>query len=263
MTAPLFSLKPPSGAELKLLGDLALSNQYAIEIVLPSSLEEFLTNEKYGITRSNYANLGFLCSDISLPGSTFATSEVKDNFVGVTQEFAHTRLYNDIDFTFYVDRKYFILNLFEGWMDYISGTSQVAADREEKGYFRRFNFPNNYKTSYLRIIKFERDVDYYNNGKPYIFKAFQLINAFPKSLISVPVSYGPADILKVTITMTYDRYVTEYGPQYGRPKDSRFLSRGGSPETQEDIKALAATQLGLSTEDLLRLGFKVSPPPSK
>ena len=36
---------------------------------------------------------------------------------------------------------------------------------------------------------------------------YQFINAFPKSMSSVPVSYGPADILKVTVSFNYDRYI--------------------------------------------------------
>ena len=48
----------------------------------------------------------FLCSDASLPGSNLATADVKGDFMGVPQEFAHTRLYADIDFTFYVDNDY-------------------------------------------------------------------------------------------------------------------------------------------------------------
>ena len=43
---------------------------------------------------------GILCSDASLPTSSYATAEVKDNFMGIPQQFAHTRIYTDIDFTF-------------------------------------------------------------------------------------------------------------------------------------------------------------------
>ena len=46
----------------------------------------------------NKGNL--LCSEASLPGTSLATAEVKDNFMGIPQEFAHTRLYTDIDFTY-------------------------------------------------------------------------------------------------------------------------------------------------------------------
>ena len=47
-----------------------------------------------------------LCSEASLPGSVLQLAEVRDNFMGIPQEFAHTRLYTDIDFTFYIDYDY-------------------------------------------------------------------------------------------------------------------------------------------------------------
>ena len=65
--------------------------------------------------------LGLLCSEATIPTSSYATAEVKDNFMGVSQEFAHTRINTDIDFTFYVDREYKVLGFFEAWIDYISG----------------------------------------------------------------------------------------------------------------------------------------------
>ena len=62
----------------------------------------------------------FLCSDASLPTSTLATAEVKDNFMGVPQQFAHTRFYTDIAYSFYIDEDYTLLKIFEGWMEYIT-----------------------------------------------------------------------------------------------------------------------------------------------
>ncbi len=59
---------------------------------------------------------GLLCSEAVLPTTSYATGEVKDNFMGIPQEFAHTRLYTDIDFSFYIDTDYTNLRIFEGWM---------------------------------------------------------------------------------------------------------------------------------------------------
>jgi hypothetical protein len=55
----------------------------------------------------------------------------------------------------------------------------------------------------MTITKFERD---YDRELTYTF-----VNAFPKGLTSIPVSYGPADLLKVTVTFNYDRYVVSRG----------------------------------------------------
>lgn len=200
----------------KLLSDLSLSNEYTVEITLPPDFASFLTNppkpmgkEKPGLGLSiDVFQLSLLCSDASLPGSTFATAEVKDNFLGVTQEFAHTRLYTDIDLTFYVDRQYKVLELFQGWNDYISGGAggQVAQNSYDRGFYRRFRYPDSYKTQ-INIAKLERD--YGLPGKKYYSRTYTLINAFPKSVAAVPIAYGPADILKITTTFSYDRYILQ------------------------------------------------------
>lgn len=196
-------------------GDLALTNQYQLFIgdgwlkeapkkgAVPYNLITHLENkELYGINfNADFSNiLGLLCSDAVLPTSSYATSEVKDNFMGVTQEFAHTRLYTDIDVTFYIDRDYKVLRFFEGWMDYISGGG--PAQSPNGNYVKRFTYPDNYKNSQIYIKKFEKDFAADKRSINY-----QLINAFPKGITSIPVSYGPADLLKVTVTFNYDRYI--------------------------------------------------------
>ncbi len=142
---------------------------------------------------------GILCSDASLPGSSYATTEVKNNFMGVPQQFSHTRLYTDIDFSFYIDKDYKLLRMFEGWMEYISSGANDFVEQESKGYYRRMRYPDLYKVDTMTISKFERD---YGQTIKYKF-----INAFPKSLSNIPVTYSAAELLKVTVTFNYDRYV--------------------------------------------------------
>ena len=181
------------------LGKLSLTNQYQVHF---STLNKTITDylKRSGLDNTDIflsRNAGILCSDASLPASAFATGEVKDNFMGVPQEFAHTRLYTDIDFTFYVDEDYTSLSIFEGWMDYISSGANV--DLDEKAFYRRFRYPDDYKVDSMTITKFEKNIE---RSLMYEFK-----NAFPKSITSLPVTYGTADLMKVTVTFNYDRYV--------------------------------------------------------
>lgn len=192
------------------VGRLAQTNYYQVHFSDPKDkLKNHL--EKYadfnGDTTWVSRNVGLLCADASLPTSSFATSEVKDNFMGVTQEFAHTRLYTDIDFTFYVDNDYKMLRFFEGWMDFISGTSEVSQNISLGGgnYYRRMNYPNDYKVSEMYITKFERDYGVRDTS----ILEYTFINAFPKGITSIPVAYGPADLLKVSVSFNYDRYIVK------------------------------------------------------
>ena len=142
---------------------------------------------------------GLLCSDAVLPTTSYATGEVKDNFMGVPQEFAHTRLYTDIDFTFYVDTDYTNLRIFEGWMDFISSGSHNQINELRDNYYKRYRYPDDYKVQTMFISKFEKDIRSQID--------YQFINAFPKTMTSIPVSYGDADLLRVSVTFNYDRYI--------------------------------------------------------
>ena len=55
----------------------------------------------------------------------------------------------------------------------------------------------------MYITKFEKDYRRQIN--------YQFMNAFPKSISPIPVSYGPAELLKVTVTFNYDRYIMDIG----------------------------------------------------
>ena len=184
------------------LGKLSITNQYQVNF---SSLKKTITDylESLGIDNAKEflsRDAGLLCSDASLPASAFATGEVKDNFMGIPQQFAHTRLYTDIDFTFYVDEDYTMLKIFEGWMDYISsGADADGIQPGQRGFYRRLRYPNDYKCDTMSITKFEK-----NLGRTLLY---EFVNAFPKSLTSMPVNYGAADILKVTVSFNYDRYI--------------------------------------------------------
>ena len=89
---------------------------------------------------------------------------MKDQFQGVVQEYAHTRINTDIDFSFYVDRDYTILMFFEAWMNYIAGGNSYnlaepgAYDQNIDGnYYRRFTYPKFYMNSGgIYITKFEK-----------------------------------------------------------------------------------------------------------
>jgi len=230
------SIKPRDAKEV--FGNLSQTNHYQVSFgALPKSVEEHIYN-KFGVYDANNfmsRKGGLLCSDASLPGSNLATGDVKDNFMGVPQEFAHTRLYADIDFTFYVDRDYTNLRVFEGWIDYISSGS--GANELSDNYFRRMRYPETYKANTMYITKFEKD---YGNRVDYLF-----VNAFPKLVNAIPVSYGSADILKVNVSFNYDRYImnpdgkVQPGKQdlfqdiVTRASASKIVPKDGSAAAQE------------------------------
>lgn len=142
--------------------------------------------------------VGLLCSSTSLPGSQFATADVTGNFTGITEKFAHTRTYNQIDMEFYVDTDYRTIKFFEHWMEFMASGSDEYYDRP--GYYVRMKYPNEYKVNRTKIIKFDRD---YRVELEYNFYGM-----FPLILNPTPVNYGGSELLKANATFHFDRYVT-------------------------------------------------------
>ena len=142
-------------------------------------------------------NAGLLCFSASLPGSSFATADVNNNFTGVNERVAHRRIFTEIGLEFYVDRDYRTLKFIEHWMEFISGGSN--ADPYREGYYFRMQYPEAYKSNTTKIIKFDRD---YNREIEYNF-----FGLFPLALNSTPVSYNGSDVLKISAAFNYERYV--------------------------------------------------------
>ena len=192
------------------LGKVSLNNQYQVHIAgISFELKRYL--QQYYDLPNDYANgnkVGIMCAEATLPTSSFATSEVKDNYQGINQQFAHTRIYVDSDFSFYVDHDYNVLKFFEGWMDYVAGDDNFRGitRTDDANYYRRLNYPMNrdnkigYKSGVLTITKFEKNLD------PKKSITYEYVNAFPKSMTSIPVQYGGADLVKVNVQFAYDRY---------------------------------------------------------
>ena len=161
--------------------------------------------------------LHLMCSDAVLPGSSLATTELNNDFTGVTERHAYRRIYDEtIDLSFYVDAEnYLPIRFFEEW---ISGI--VNEDQEEalaKNYFYRVKFPDDYIADQgLKVIKFEKDIQTKRTiagrsislpNKKAATLEYQFVRSFPRSITSMPVTYDASSLLKCSVQMTYTRYV--------------------------------------------------------
>jgi hypothetical protein len=194
-----------------------------------------------------------LCSDASLPGSSVLTNEINDDYTGVTERLGYRRQYdNTTDFTFYVDYGtanggYNIIRLFEAWIRYAMGETSEAPD---SNYYYRVRYPDEPKIGYrteMFIQKFERD--FLGNYLEYVF-----VRAFPIAITSMPVSYNASELLKCTVSFTYNRYVL-------RSRSNRLESEPSQP-TATGIPVIPVTQFGIDTTGQLsqtELGLNQNP----
>ena len=184
--------------------ETAQTSVYMVKVQPTSSVMGFLSQGSRGVNYNSQdgTNIELLCRESTLPGQSLATADQPNDYPGVTEKMVYRKIYDDrTDFTFYVDKKYKVVEFFEGWIDYCAGqgTTYGRDDYQSRSAYYRMNYPNAYKTDALYITKFEKDV---KNSMSY-----QFIGAFPISIAATPVSYDQSDILKCTVSFSYMRYL--------------------------------------------------------
>lgn len=191
-----------------LFTNLAQTSHYEVKFGgLPIQLTSYLLTR--GITSRFIAeDVGLLCNNAVLPTTQLATVDVAGNYIGITETFAHRRVYQDISLEFYVDKNYNTLKFLEHWMEFIaSGSSnpidtrdlQPISNNVDVGYFMRMQYPDYYKSNKTRIIKFDRD---YKRELEYTF-----IGLYPYSIASMPVNYTQSNVMSMQVTFKMDRYI--------------------------------------------------------
>ena len=177
--------------------NVAQTSHFLVKFALPNSTLRTHMRKKGINDRFIADNVGLLCSDAVLPGSNMASVNTTGDFQGVTERFAHTRQFTQINFDFYVDTAYNSLKFLEHWMEYISNSSVVATVSDV--YHFKMNYPSDYKSNDTRIVKFERD--------HFQFLEYRFVGLFPIALNSTRVSYQGSQVLKATASFSYDRYI--------------------------------------------------------
>ena len=213
-------------------GGLSQTSQFMVSLNLGRStirqsgigpLNRYLTRcGLFQQSKSTEETYDFLCSDASLPGSSFDMAEEAGSRQGILERFPMRRIFADFDLTFYVDREYNTIRIFEEWLNWIDplsrgsstydGDEDGQADFDESNSFFRMRYPNEYKTK-VSIIKFERGF-WKNPNKDNEEKKLQeqpilvydFIDAFPMNIAAIPFSYDGSTLTQVTVNFNYARY---------------------------------------------------------
>ena len=222
----------------------ALTSHFEVQVAFPQELRRFLGSDQDTFNLS--------CCEASLPGSQLATLENNNDRTGVTEKHAYRRQFDDrIDLTFYVDaQNYTAIRFFEGWISYIMNEDQddnpISADGgpnqaqppnlASRSYNYRVKYPNDYIADQgLKVIKFERD---YQQQLTYEF-----IRSFPLSISSMPISFDASSLLKVTVSMSYIRYIVLKTPSKTAPLIPPVPATRFNPSSQAQSNAQSFTNL--------------------
>ena len=185
----------------------ALTSHFEVLIPFPPFMQRPAAEVE--LDSKDQLKLNLQCSEVSLPGSNIATTELTNDYTGVTERHAYRRMFDEtMDFTFYVDGKnYLPIKFFEKWMKGVMNEDQnVEINPLYNNYSYRARYPDGdegYASSGLTVTKFEKS--YWEGQSGQI--QYQFVKAWPKAMNSMPVSYDSSGLLKCTVSMTYVRYV--------------------------------------------------------
>lgn len=174
-----------------------------------------------------YQDLGeivsLFCDEAQLPNTNTAQGSINGLYLGSgAVQYAHTRVYTEIQLGFMLDANLSVLKYLNKWMDFIfSGESVEWRDQQTNKSLTqiqslatsnirprnraiRLNYKNEYATTIL-ISKTESGPFAPNQRVPI---TYVLEEAFPYAVDAVPLSYGSSQITKVSAQFSYARHYT-------------------------------------------------------
>lgn len=209
----------------------------------PGALASYLSSR--GVDQRFIAgDCGLLCYSTSLPVASNATVNVTGNFAGVTEKFAHTRMYTPITMEFYVDKDYKVIKFLEHWMEFMNSGSYNPQNQTnnsggfsqaDPNYFAKMQYPEHYKMDQTKITKFERD---YLNSIEYTF-----FGLFPRAVSPISVGYDQSRTLVASASFEYTRYVSG--------KINSIDQKRGISNNKDERKGYL-DGLGLNTEEYIQ-----------
>ena len=206
------------------------SNEYEVNFTFDNSLNSEILSRLnyYGFNPSSssegaYSDMMFLCDEASLPGTFAATNEVDGVYAGRLIQYPHAKLYNDMRLSFIQTNQLNPQKFFEAWMggmfpeysmNQSGGGEILPAERE-----RRRTVTNtvglryyNEMTCNMRVQKtYKNSTDPSGENSCY----YDMINAYPYSIESVPLSYGASTLNKLRVSFRYEKHVVIFYDQKG------------------------------------------------
>jgi len=190
--------------------NVAQTSVYMVKLQPPSDVASYLQEKGFNYSLAG-RDVELMCTAASLPGQRLMTHEVKNDYMGATEMMAYKKQYDTtIDFTFNVNQRYDVIDMFDAWMDFIGGQTEDDDDYLSPYATLRNNYPNKYKSN-VYITKFEKGVG--NNARDLLRDGFQykleysFVGAFPLSSQPMQVSYSESNVLQYTVSMSFIRYV--------------------------------------------------------
>ena len=205
-------------------GGISASNLYQFSIDAgEGGMRQYLADNNFTGTDTgdDIVNLNLLCNEIQLPGVTYSSHDLTQPKKGITQKMATSKVFNELDVSFYCDAESMPLVFFRSWQDYIMGglenpqfaysESNTLSKYEHQVYAQRYYHSYTcdiliHKLEKYGIDKFDFD-SYDDLGRKKDYKVgfhARLAKAYPYTVSSIPYSAGAAQLVKVTVGFYYE-----------------------------------------------------------
>lgn len=205
-------------------GGISASNLYQFSIDAgEGGMRQYLADNNFTGTDTgdDIVNLNLLCNEIQLPGVTYSSHDLTQPKKGITQKMATSKVFNELDVSFYCDAESMPLVFFRSWQDYIMGglenpqfaysESNTLSKYEHQVYAQRYYHSYTcdiliHKLEKYGIDKFDFD-SYEASGRKKDYKVgfhARLAKAYPYTVSSIPYSAGSAQLVKVTVGFYYE-----------------------------------------------------------
>jgi hypothetical protein len=161
-----------------------------------------------------FQNMMFLCDEASLPGTFAATQQIDGLYGGTLIQYPHAKLYNDLRLSFIQTNEMLPQKFFEAWFysmfpeRSLNSKEKIAINssgREERSNVVTIQYYDEIVCN-MSITKSFKNSSSYKGGKSI---EYEIINAYPYTIESVPLAYGASTLNKLRVSFRYEKHVAK------------------------------------------------------
>ena len=219
-----FSFKKPDGVLVKRMRD------FGIDFTVGSTISsgDNGTNQGSGVSGSG-GLIKMLCDEAQLPNVQASTGQITGRYLGEgIVNYPHTRLYSDFQLGWMGDRNMLPLKFVNLWYNFIFQEYSNTEANTEVNPFNvtgqslsavkqlasvgtaarqvRLSYPEDYLCNII-VTKTERGPKAANEKASI---SYTLVDAFPYSIDTTPLSYGASQITKISANFYYSKHYVTY-----------------------------------------------------
>ena len=217
------------------LGGMSLSNNFVVQFEgCPVSIDKEI--------------IEFMCDEAQLPNVNTATGTQTGLYTGLGQiDYAHTRVYTELQLGFMLDANLSALKFFNQWHDFIFSEEITPASKLTLNENRvtKLRFRDEY-TGTIKIRKTEVGPESTTQRNPI---TYVIEKAYPFAIDAVPLQFGTAQVTKVTVQFKYQRHYTQ-AFDITKVKDDVTVMDNGFIGGYRTVVAGGGTELGIGANDI-------------